>query len=101
MDSPSVGDDNGLWSRQYAPLLARRDARLRLRHPSRFSKVRKDRHEEATSGQRTTLPDGRRHFSKELRGKVKAAVFSLKKGLAEEGCRDADDFGDDGLALSA
>lgn len=28
--------------------------------------------------QRITRPDGRRHFTKELRAKVKAAVFSLK-----------------------
>lgn len=34
--------------------------------------------------QRITRCDGRRHFSKELRAKVKAAVFSLKKAGASQ-----------------
>ena len=34
--------------------------------------------------QRITRPDGRRHFSKELRAKVKAAVFTLKKSGASQ-----------------
>lgn len=34
--------------------------------------------------QRITRPDGRRHFSEELRAKVKAAVFSLKKSGASQ-----------------
>ena len=34
--------------------------------------------------QRITRPDGRRHFSDELRSKVKAAVFALKKSGASQ-----------------
>ncbi len=34
--------------------------------------------------QRITRPDGRRHFSKELRARVKAAVVSLKKTGASQ-----------------
>ena len=34
--------------------------------------------------QRITQPNGRRHFSKDLRAKVKAAVFSLKKSGASQ-----------------
>lgn len=40
--------------------------------------------------QRITRPDGRRHFSKELRAKVKAAVFFAEEvgRVAGEDCRD-------------